>query len=96
VPQCTVDDLVEELGLPRIGFVKIDVEGYETQVLEGAARTIRASRPVLAVAAYHRPEQAAEIARLIEAISPGYRVSVFRAAPGTDLVCHGVPIGLAG
>ena len=32
-----------------MGFIKIDVEGHETDVLEGARATIRAHRPVLMI-----------------------------------------------
>lgn len=40
----TVDDLMEELGIPFIHFLKIDTEGYELEVLKGAERAIRESR----------------------------------------------------
>lgn len=33
----------------NVNFIKIDVEGYEVKVLEGARRTIEASRPVMLV-----------------------------------------------
>ncbi|MEW6752181.1 MAG: FkbM family methyltransferase [Candidatus Latescibacterota bacterium] len=40
---------LDDFGLGNVGFVKIDVEGFETAVLEGAARTIAESRPNLLV-----------------------------------------------
>src|SRR5258706_2220716 len=36
-----LDDLVNENEWGRIGAMKIDVEGYEPMVIEGAKRTIR-------------------------------------------------------
>jgi FkbM family methyltransferase len=36
---------LDSLDIPDIGFVKIDVEGHELAVLEGAARTLGRDRP---------------------------------------------------
>ena len=44
-----LDDVVADLGVDAIGFVKIDVEGHEDAVLEGATRTIDRFRPLLLV-----------------------------------------------
>lgn len=40
---------VDDLGLSDIGFIKIDVEGFEQAVLEGAADTIARDRPNLLI-----------------------------------------------
>jgi FkbM family methyltransferase len=45
----TLDDLVGRLGLTRLDFIKIDVEGHETEVLDGAASTLARFRPSLFV-----------------------------------------------
>lgn len=42
-----IDDVLEQLGSPRVDFMKVDVEGAELSVLEGASRTLVASRPVI-------------------------------------------------
>lgn len=48
VQSVTVDDLTAELGwTSSVTMVKIDAEGAEARVLRGAARTLRASRPVV-------------------------------------------------
>jgi len=38
VPLSTLDQLIQEYGLPQ--FCKIDVEGYETEVLKGLSQPI--------------------------------------------------------
>jgi FkbM family methyltransferase len=43
----TVDDLVDALGLRRLDFVKVDIEGAEARLLAGARATLAAFRPVL-------------------------------------------------
>jgi FkbM family methyltransferase len=47
VDACTVDDLVARLGISNLDLIKIDTEGTEHHVVEGAMRTIRNQRPFI-------------------------------------------------
>lgn len=49
----TLDDMVARLGVGKVDFIKIDVEGSELAVLQGATETLRNNRLHLAIAAYH-------------------------------------------
>jgi FkbM family methyltransferase len=40
---------IDSFGFRNVSFIKIDVEGYEDQVLEGAAQTLKEQHPVLLV-----------------------------------------------
>ena len=40
-----LDSLVERLGLSRVDLIKIDVEGAEVEVLEGALKTLKKYKP---------------------------------------------------
>jgi FkbM family methyltransferase len=40
---------LDEYNLPRVDFIKLDVEGMEMEALEGADKTIKRCRPVLLV-----------------------------------------------
>jgi FkbM family methyltransferase len=40
---------LDEYNLPRVDFIKIDVEGMELEVLQGAARSIERSRPIMLI-----------------------------------------------
>lgn len=43
----TLDKAVTELGLERLDFIKVDIEGYELNMLRGGVETIKKFRPVL-------------------------------------------------
>ena len=45
----TIDDLVRQHPGGRVSFIKIDVQGAELRVLQGATHTLMASRPALLV-----------------------------------------------
>jgi FkbM family methyltransferase len=47
VPMRSVDAFVANNGISRIDVVKVDVEGYDGQVLQGALQTLRRHKPVL-------------------------------------------------
>jgi FkbM family methyltransferase len=49
VEATTVDDLVRETGLDRIDCIKIDVEGFELDVLKGARDTLERYHPAVLV-----------------------------------------------
>jgi FkbM family methyltransferase len=42
-----LDECVVELGLSRIDFIKVDVDGHEPQLLEGARETLRRFQPTM-------------------------------------------------
>ena len=44
---CSVDEYVKRIGVNRIDLLKIDVEGFELEVLRGAQRTIERCKPVI-------------------------------------------------
>lgn len=43
VEVCTVDSLLESLGVPSVNFIKIDVQGFEGHVFRGMQETLRNS-----------------------------------------------------
>ena len=45
----TLDKYVEKHGIERVDFIKIDVEGMDIDVLEGARKIIEAHKPILFV-----------------------------------------------
>jgi FkbM family methyltransferase len=47
VPAVRLDDWVERSGMSRLDFIKMDVEGAESHVLQGAAATLQRFRPIL-------------------------------------------------
>jgi len=53
VPLRRLDSLAAERGLARLDLIKIDVEGHERQVLDGAAAILERHRPVLVIETGH-------------------------------------------
>ena len=54
VPTISLDDLCRDQKL-RVGFLKIDAEGGELEILEGARETLRRDRPFVQLEIHPRP-----------------------------------------
>lgn len=80
VPVMPLDDIVEELGLDRVDWIKMDIEGAEQRALKGAARTLARFKPNLAVCTYHRQDDPDAIPPIVLAGNSDYRVSAKRIA----------------
>jgi FkbM family methyltransferase len=75
VPLTTIDALVRELKLPRVDFIKMDIEGAETRAVAGATETIRKHRPRLALSAYHVPNDPLNLLVKVRDLLPTYWAS---------------------
>jgi FkbM family methyltransferase len=64
----------EQFPDEEITFIKLDVEGAETEAIEGAANTIRRCRPKLAISAYHKQSDIYQLPLLINRLWPGYKL----------------------
>jgi FkbM family methyltransferase len=70
----TIDDVVRELNIARVDFIKTDIEGAERHALRGAAHVLSAHSPRLAVSSYHYPDDPAVLRDTVLAYHP-YHVS---------------------
>jgi FkbM family methyltransferase len=70
----TVDDFVRENNIPRVDFIKSDIEGFERNMLEGASMVLREFAPKLAICAYHLPDDPEVLERIILDANPAYRI----------------------
>jgi hypothetical protein len=68
-----LDDVV---GNSPVNFIKLDVEGGEHAALLGARRTIARNAPVLALSAYHRPEDLWNLIQVIDDLGCRYQYAL--------------------
>jgi FkbM family methyltransferase len=68
VPTARADSMVRAGLLPRPALVKVDVEGAEALVLEGARETLRSARPIL-VLEIHNVLAMLAVCRLLAALA---------------------------
>lgn len=72
----TLDAYVREKNLPRVDFIKLDVEGAELDVLKGAAMTIARFKPILALSAYHKWDDFWTLMNFVKSIRPDYEFAM--------------------
>lgn len=80
----TIDKYVEVNDL-NVGFIKVDVEGAEQRLLNGAIETIKSQKPILILSIYHKPEDFFEIKPWIEQLGLGYNFKISKERPWTFL-----------
>ena len=82
-----VDAYVAERNIPRIDFIKIDTEGYEAEVLRGAKESIKKWKPVIAMSAYHNPNDKEDLPRILKEIFPDY-ICELHMTNEEDFICY--------
>jgi FkbM family methyltransferase len=66
----TIDNIVED----AVDFIKLDIEGAETEALIGAKNVISKFKPKLAICVYHKQNHFLEIPQLVLNLNPNYQV----------------------
>ena len=69
----SIDNLVKERNIPKIDFIKMDIEGAELNALKGAIKTIQEFRPKLAIAIYHQVKDFDNIVNFISNLNLEYK-----------------------
>ena len=89
VPLTTIDQIVADLHLDRVDFVKMDIEGAELNALRGAADTVRRFTPRLVISLEHRPSDPEDIPALTRRLWPNYQTV---CGPCTNMNEHLQPV----
>ena len=69
-----LDDIVANLKLDRVDFIKMDIEGSERFAIQGATETLRRFKPRMAICVYHLPDDPTIIPALVKRAQPDYRI----------------------
>jgi FkbM family methyltransferase len=69
----TIDSVVRTFEVPRVDFIKMDIEGAELAALRGAEATIRRFQPKLAISLYHSIEDFESIPAYLDSLHLPYR-----------------------
>ena len=89
VPVTSID---EHLNGDPVTFIKMNIEGAELAALQGAANSIRAYRPTMAISAYHAPSHLWQVAKVILEIYPGYQLYLRQQDGGSvETVLYALP-----
>ena len=80
VQECSIDKFVEENDVD-LGYVNVDVEGGELELLKGAINTIKEQKPILAISIYHQAIDFFEIILWIDNLILGYEFEIIKENP---------------
>lgn len=84
VQETTIDTFVEENNL-EVGYITIDVEGAEMDLLEGAVNTIKMQKPILFISMYHKVSDYFDIIPWVANLDLGYEFNIIKENPWTFL-----------
>ena len=80
----TIDKLIDELGLPKVGLIKMDIKGAAERALKGAVNTLRRDHPRLILSTEEPEDDEAAIVSLVEGFGFDYQMSCGACAVDTD------------
>lgn len=80
VEEVTIDTFVKENNL-NVGYITVDVEGAEKDLLEGGIETIKSQKPILSISIYHKVTDFFEIIPWIANLNLGYEFKIVKENP---------------
>jgi FkbM family methyltransferase len=81
----TVDKFVEKNNI-EVGLIKVDIEGYEPELIKGAIETIKRDKPALILSIYHNAHDFFFLKKMIEDLNLGYKFRVHKPVDGQVLL----------
>ena len=85
----TIDNILDELAVDKLDFIKMDIEGSEVEALKGAKDTIIKYVPNMALCLYHKPTDAKDIIGFVRSLELNYNLTVLTHNHGDYLVTVG-------
>lgn len=87
--ECVTMDSIQDILNPT--FIKIDVEGFEMSLLNGAKRTILQSNPIIAIAIYHNEKDLWEIPFYIHKLLPNHKLFIRSYSNWYETILYAIP-----
>ena len=84
VPVRPLDEILADLGIGHVDYIKLDIEGAEREALKGAAKTLLTSKPVLMLDSYHESDDAVVLPKVILAGNPAYKPNCVLCSPDPE------------
>ncbi|MWV63024.1 FkbM family methyltransferase [Helicobacter saguini] len=84
----TLDSYVRENNVD-VGFIKVDIEGFEQEFLKGAFETISRFKPAMLISVYHNLDDFFDIKPLIQSWNLGYTFKFDKPVDGS-IACESV------
>lgn len=79
-----LDDFIQNV---KIGFIKMDVEGFEENVLNGSKLIIKRNKPILSFSAYHKPTDKKRLPMIVREIRSDYKIKLLKRSE-EDFYCE--------
>lgn len=82
-----LDDFCKKEKINKVSFIKMDVEGYEENVLRGAVEIIKRNKPILSFSAYHKSTDKTVLPAFVLKLRADYKITLLNRAE-EDFYCE--------
>lgn len=90
-------ECLDDLSLGEVTWIKLDIEGYESQALAGAKNIIQQQHPLLAVCCYHKYDDLWKLPEQVLSYRQDYRIYLRHYTEGLlESVYYFVPVDSSG
>ena len=76
----SIDDFIKENNINNLGLIHLDIEGLESEVIEGAKAIITKYKPILLISIYHNAQDFFDLKPLIESWNLDYNFKIRKLA----------------